>query len=138
MRVLVTGGAGQLVRVIRQTWTEHDLILPDEADLDLSRRDSIHQVVAQVRPDVVINCGAFTQVDRCESEAETALLINGTAVGVLFGGGEHCKDRALHQHAVADLAAAGPAGWACTRPRCSQGSFSAGRSSCGNPLPGRR
>ena len=83
MRVLITGSAGQLARVLRQTWTDHDLILPDEADLDLSRRESIHHVMAQVRPEVVINCGAFTQVDRCECQAEMALLINGTAVGWL-------------------------------------------------------
>jgi hypothetical protein len=40
-------------------------------------------VVAGARPDVVVNCGAFTQVDRCETEAELAMLINGTAVGWL-------------------------------------------------------
>lgn len=83
MRVLITGGAGQLAQAIRRTWQGHDLILPDEALLDLSRRDSILQVVAEARPDAVINCGAFTQVDRCETEGEAALLINGTAVGWL-------------------------------------------------------
>jgi dTDP-4-dehydrorhamnose reductase len=40
-------------------------------------------VVAQVKPDVLINCAAFTQVDRCEAEADLAQLINGTAVGWL-------------------------------------------------------
>ncbi len=64
-------------------WTEHELVLPDEALLDLSRPEAIHAVVSEVRPEVVINCGAFTQVDRCESEPELALLINGTAVGWL-------------------------------------------------------
>ncbi|GLH74281.1 NAD(P)-dependent oxidoreductase [Geothrix limicola] len=83
MRVLVTGGAGQLAHAIRQIWTGHELVIPDESVLDLSRQDSIQRVVADIRPEVLLNCAAFTQVDRCESEAELALLINGTAVGWL-------------------------------------------------------
>ncbi|NWJ41641.1 MAG: dTDP-4-dehydrorhamnose reductase [Geothrix sp.] len=83
MRVLVTGGAGQLAQALRKTWLGHELILPEESVLDLSDPDSIRRVVAQVRPDILINCGAFTQVDRCESEPELAVLINATAVGWL-------------------------------------------------------
>ncbi len=83
MKVLVTGASGQLAHAIRQTWSDHDLILPEEAVLDLSQQAAIHSVVAEARPDVVINCGAFTQVDRCESEADLAHLINATAVGWL-------------------------------------------------------
>ena len=83
MRVLVTGASGQLAHAIRRIWTAHDLILPEESVLDLSKEAAIHSVVSEVRPDVVINCGAFTQVDRCESEADLAQLINGTAVGWL-------------------------------------------------------
>jgi dTDP-4-dehydrorhamnose reductase len=83
MRVLVTGGSGQLAHAIRLVWAEHELVFPEEAVLDLSQQDFIHSVVAEVKPNVLINCGAFTQVDRCESEADLAMLINGTAVGWL-------------------------------------------------------
>ncbi|HEX7554153.1 MAG TPA: dTDP-4-dehydrorhamnose reductase [Geothrix sp.] len=83
MRVLVSGASGQLAQAIRLVWTEHELFLPEESALDLSRPDAIHSVVAQVKPDVLINCAAFTQVDRCETEADLAQLINGTAVGWL-------------------------------------------------------
>jgi dTDP-4-dehydrorhamnose reductase len=83
VRVLVSGGSGQLAHAIRQIWAEHELVIPEESALDLSQQASIHSVVAQVKPDVLINCGAFTQVDRCESEADLAGLINGTAVGWL-------------------------------------------------------
>src|SRR5512133_1676571 len=81
MRVLVTGASGQLAHAIRQVWSDHDLVLPEEAILDLSQQSAIHSVVSSVRPEVVINCGAFTQVDRCESEPELAQEINATAVG---------------------------------------------------------
>ena len=80
MRVLVTGSAGQLARAIRETWTGHELIMPDESVLDLSRREAIHGVCRDLKPQVVINAGAFTQVDRCETQADQATLINGTAV----------------------------------------------------------
>jgi len=83
MKVLVTGGAGQLARAIRWTWGSHDLLFPDETVLDLASREAIHSVIAQANPDVVINAGAFTQVDLCEVEPATAMLINGEAVGWL-------------------------------------------------------
>jgi dTDP-4-dehydrorhamnose reductase len=83
MRILVTGGSGQLARVVRATWTDHELVVPAEASLDLGDRDAIQAVVAQVRPQAVLNLGAFTQVDRCETSPERAMLINGTAVGWL-------------------------------------------------------
>ncbi len=83
MRVLVTGGAGQLAEAVRQVWSDHDLVIPEESVCDLSREAAIHQVVADVRPQVLVNCAAFTQVDRCETETDLAQRINATAVGWL-------------------------------------------------------
>ena len=83
LRVLVTGGAGQLAHAIRRTWVDHDLQFPDESVLNLAHRESIDSVLAELRPQVVLNTGAFTQVDRCESEPELAHRINGEAVGWL-------------------------------------------------------
>ena len=83
MKVLVTGGAGQLAHVVRQTWTGHDLVVPEESVLDLGKEASIHAVIKDLRPDVVLNLGAFTQVDRCETEPDLAFQINAKAVGWL-------------------------------------------------------
>jgi len=83
MRVLVTGGNGQLAGAIRKTWEGHDLLFPDEAILDLGKKEAIQDAIAGLRPQVVINAGAFTQVDRCEAEPELAMLINGRSVGWL-------------------------------------------------------
>jgi dTDP-4-dehydrorhamnose reductase len=87
-KVLVTGAAGQLARAIRETWTGCELLMPSETDLDLGRREAILQVIGALKPQVVINAGAFTQVDRCESEPELAQRINGEAVGWLAEGCE--------------------------------------------------
>ncbi|MEI6593399.1 MAG: sugar nucleotide-binding protein, partial [Holophagaceae bacterium] len=83
MRVLVAGASGQLAHAVRRTWLDHELILPEESVLDLTKREAIFSVVKAVQPQVLINCAAYTQVDRCESEGDLAQLINATAVGWL-------------------------------------------------------
>jgi len=88
MRVMITGASGQLAGAIRRTWVGHDLLCPEESVLDLANREAIHSVVVDLQPQVVINAGALTQVDRCEEEPELAMLINGKAVGWLA---EACK-----------------------------------------------
>jgi len=82
-KVLISGGSGQLARALNTFWTDAELICPSEAVFDLSSREAIHAVIQEYRPDVVVNAGAFTQVDRCESEAELATKINGEAVAYL-------------------------------------------------------
>lgn len=94
MRVLVTGAKGQLARAIQAFWTGHALILPDEKILDLADPGAIRRVLSDTRPEVVINAGAFTQVDLCEAEPELALTINGRAVGWLA---EACGEALLVQ-----------------------------------------
>lgn len=89
MRVLVTGASGQLAHAIQRLWVDHELVLPDESRLDLADPSAIQAVVSEVRPQVLVNCGAFTQVDRCETEPELAHRINGEAVGWLA---EACAD----------------------------------------------
>lgn len=83
MKVLVTGGQGQLAEAVRRTWSGHELIVPAEDDLDLARRDRIEANLAALRPEVVLNAAAFTQVDRCETEPDLAARINAEAVGWL-------------------------------------------------------
>lgn len=83
MKVLLTGGSGQLAQAVLRTWRGHDLIHPEQSLLDLANRDAIRAVMNATRPDAVLNLGSFTQVDRCEEEEERATLINGTAVGWL-------------------------------------------------------
>ena len=80
MRVLIAGGAGQLARAIRETWIDHELIVPAEASFDLGNPESVRSAILEARPQVVLNAAAFTQVDRCESEVERAMRINGEAV----------------------------------------------------------
>lgn len=83
MRVLVTGSAGQLAEAIRRTWTGHTLLMPTEAELDLTDREGIARVIRELAPAVVLNTAAYTAVDAAEADEARALLVNGTAVGWL-------------------------------------------------------
>jgi dTDP-4-dehydrorhamnose reductase len=78
VRALVTGAAGQLgTDVVDHLSAAGDEVTAvDRAQLDIAVGEDVDRLVAEVRPDVVINCAAFTAVDRCESEVELAHAVN--------------------------------------------------------------
>lgn len=80
MKVLITGGTGQLGRaLVRSAPVGAELVVPDRATLDLTDSDAIAHAVIVHRPDVVVNCAAYTAVDRAESERELAHAVNAGA-----------------------------------------------------------
>jgi dTDP-4-dehydrorhamnose reductase len=78
-RWLVVGAAGMLgqdlVPVLRADGD--DVVGLDRAEMDITSQASVSQVLQEVRPDIVVNCAAYTQVDLAESDEEAALLVNG-------------------------------------------------------------
>ena len=79
MKIAVTGAWGQLGgELCRQLG---DDALPLEIDtLDLTDGPAVHDTLAKLRPDAVINCAAYTQVDLAEEQVEAARAVNATAV----------------------------------------------------------
>jgi dTDP-4-dehydrorhamnose reductase len=55
----------------------------DIGDIDITSPESVLSVIGARKPDVVINCAAYTDVDGCESNTETAMSVNGEGVGYL-------------------------------------------------------
>ena len=82
MKVLITGAGGQLGHDLVRTCTEagDDVIACDRSSLDLADRDSVAQAITGTAPDVVVNAGAWTAVDDCESDPDRAWRTN--ALGV--------------------------------------------------------
>lgn len=78
MRILVTGAKGMLGRTLARHLSNHELTLVDRDDFDLTDARATHDAVLGARPEVVIHGAAFTAVDRCESEVETAFAVNAT------------------------------------------------------------
>lgn len=84
MRLLVTGSAGQVgTEVVREMRGRAEVVAHDRRTLDLSRPDEIVARVREARPDVIVNAGAYTAVDRAEEETALARQVNGIAPGVL-------------------------------------------------------
>jgi len=84
VRILLTGRNGQLGReLLRALAPLGEIDATDQRSVDLTNKDQIVGAVRSGRPDVIVNCAAYTAVDRAEAEPQLALAVNGTAVGVL-------------------------------------------------------
>ncbi len=90
MRALVFGGAGMLGKAVAAHWRQRQtaVLALGHAQADVTDRERLLAWVDAFRPELVVNCAAFTHVDRCESEAETALAINGEAVANVVAAAE--------------------------------------------------
>lgn len=82
MNVLVTGSNGQLGSHLRLLGAEsqHRYFFTDIDDLDITRRDAVLNFVLTNGINVVVNCAAYTNVDRAEDEESVAELVNSLAV----------------------------------------------------------
>ena len=82
-KILLTGCNGQLGRAIQKEYhSEADFVLTDMIDmegitkLDISDVDAVMRMTKDTKPDVIINCAAFTNVDGCETAEDTAYRAN--------------------------------------------------------------
>src|SRR5437667_5995209 len=84
VKVLVTGAGGMLGQDILATAPEgFDVVGLRRAQLDVTDEKAVRAAVRQLRAHVVINCAAYTAVDRAESEPELAEAVNALAPGIL-------------------------------------------------------
>ena len=77
--ILVLGDSGQLGTAFRSILGAEAHYL-DQPDIDLSMSDAVYERLVAFRPDLIINCAAYTAVDRAESESEIAHAVNADAV----------------------------------------------------------
>ncbi|MBQ4126883.1 MAG: dTDP-4-dehydrorhamnose reductase [Alistipes sp.] len=84
-RILVTGANGQLGSEMRKlgSVSPNEYIFTDVHELDITNKDAVMSFVEQNGVNIIVNCAAYTNVDRAEDDEATAELINATAVGNL-------------------------------------------------------
>ena len=85
-KILVTGATGQVgseLKVLAPWYSQLDWVFADRSVLDLSNLKVISQVLDEIQPQIIINCAAYTAVDKAETETELADILNHQAVAVL-------------------------------------------------------
>jgi dTDP-4-dehydrorhamnose reductase len=84
VKILVTGRSGQVGWELQRALAPLGQVLAmDRGQLDLADVDSIRQAVRHIGPDLIVNAGAYTAVDKAEEDQAVAMAVNGTAPGVL-------------------------------------------------------
>jgi len=82
-RVLLFGGSGQLGGEIQRSWSGVEFIAPSHANVDITDAQAVAAAIERAAPDTVVNCAAFHNVERCESEPQSALAANAVAVNAM-------------------------------------------------------
>jgi dTDP-4-dehydrorhamnose reductase len=95
-RVLVTGAAGQLGAAIVRAFAGDDVVALTRAELDITDSAAVRAFVAGARPQVIVNCAAYNDVDGAERSATTALAVNALAVRSLARAAEACGAALVH------------------------------------------
>ena len=97
MKIMITGAKGQLGadcnRILRR---RHDVMALAKDELDITNVSDVDARIKQFLPDAVINCAAYTQVDKCETEKQTAWDVNVAGVKNLAGCTKKYGGRMIH------------------------------------------
>lgn len=110
MKILVTGSnglLGQAITAIFRRESDHELFLTSFEEnsyiegnqyqtLDITKKDEVKKLVGSFAPDLIINCAAFTNVDKCETERELSWKINVDGVKNLIIAARRSNSRIIH------------------------------------------
>ncbi|WP_291285041.1 dTDP-4-dehydrorhamnose reductase [Flavobacterium sp.] len=85
-KILVTGANGQLgseLSVLSVSYPEFEWIFADRTKITLDNLELLKDQLNEIKPDIIFNCGAYTAVDKAETERELAFTINHLAVELI-------------------------------------------------------
>lgn len=76
MKILITGANGMLANSVKSKLANEELILTDVADLDITDKEAVIKFVEENKPEYIINCAAYTAVDKAETAGPIVEKIN--------------------------------------------------------------
>lgn len=85
-KLLITGANGQLgseIRKIASQFPGFSFVFTDVNELDITNPEAVERMLKQEKPGWLVNCAAYTAVDKAETDSETAWLINAVAPAIL-------------------------------------------------------
>lgn len=91
MQILITGAYGQLgseINELKEMFGDWSFLFTDVDSLDITSDDAVREYFNSHKIDVVVNCAAYTAVDKAESDQDTAHLVNAVAPKILA---KQCK-----------------------------------------------
>ena len=83
MRILLTGANGMLAKAVKDRFKEHELICTDVEELYITNLQAVLEFVKRTKPEYIINCAAYTAVDKAEEAGEIVERINAQGPGNL-------------------------------------------------------
>ena len=94
-KILVTGATGQLgseLMVLSKNYPQFEWIFADRTQVSLDNLDVLRSQLETIHPNFILNCGAYTTVDKAETEHELANIVNHLAVGIIA---QYAKDSSV-------------------------------------------
>lgn len=83
MKIILFGSNGMLGSDLAKIFDEQDLYKFSKAQADITSKESVFDKISSIRPNVVINAAAYTDVDKSETDRKEAMLVNATAIKYL-------------------------------------------------------
>lgn len=99
MKILVTGAYGQLGNELKELATNYphwEFLFTDVDSLDITNEQEVDVFFSENKPVFLVNCAAYTAVDKAETEKHAALKVNASAPGILAGAAKKQKAGFIH------------------------------------------
>ncbi len=77
MRIMITGALGQLGAALQARLANHELVLVDLPEVDITDKEALFTAVSNSQPNIIIHCAAYTNVDGCTKNPALAYRVNG-------------------------------------------------------------
>jgi dTDP-4-dehydrorhamnose reductase len=91
-KILVTGATGQLgseLKVLSENYSRFEWVFADRIQVSLDKLSVLKNQLELIRPNIILNCGAYTAVDKAETEPELTDIVNHLAVRIIA---QYAKD----------------------------------------------